>query len=320
MSKYFNSQYPIIEAAMNRVSDLPLALACWEAGIFPSLVVSEFVQFDTVKKDYDRVDSLLKEFVHCTGSANLVFSVGIEHLFDRELMCILKSHQVSHLEIYAISNPRGPTNDWDSIKTKLGTQYNAVIAATVKNLQPMKIMYRRRNPEVSPFDFAYCLKGSDSAGSSADGHTTREIFEKQIALTPGGILIPYGGVGTPTQVAEYINLGATAVGVGTLFAASAESSLSQEAKQALIDATQVEKLPDTQQNAVLLGNREQVLADRKSEADWNRENALEKGIQGNGKTGLIYAGAGIKYITKIRKVSEIVEYLTSELVNIHIDT
>jgi NAD(P)H-dependent flavin oxidoreductase YrpB (nitropropane dioxygenase family) len=320
MNKYFNSRYPIVEAAMNRVSDLPLALACWEAGIFPSLVVSEFVQFNTVEKNYDHVDNLLKEFVHCTGSADIVFSVGIEHLFDRELMRILKSHQVSHLEIYAISNPRGPTNDWESIKTKLGAQYNAVIAATIKNLQPMKIMYRRRNPEVSPFDFAYCLKGSDSAGSSADGHTTRELFEKQIALTPNGIVIPYGGVGTPQQVAEYITLGATAVGVGTLFAASAESNLSAEAKQSLVTAEIVEKLPDTQQNAVLLGNRAQVLVDRASEADWNRESALEKGIHGNGKTGLIYAGAGVKHITKIRKVSEIVEYLTSELLNIRIDT
>ena len=313
MNKYFNSRYPIVEAAMNRVSDLPLALACWQAGIFPSLVVSEFVQFDVVKKDYDQVNTLLKEFVHSTGAANLVFSVGIEHLFDRELMRILKSHQVSHLEIYAITNPRGQTNDWASIKTKLGAQYNAVIAATVKNLQPMKIMYRRRNPEVSEFNFAYCLKGSDSAGSSADGHTTRELFDKQIALTPSGIVIPYGGVGTPAQVAEYINLGATAVGVGTLFAASAESSLSQEAKQALIDATQVEKLPDTQQNAVLLGERDQVLADRKDATDWNREGALEKGIHGNGKTGLIYAGAGVKHITEIRKVSDIVEYLISKL-------
>lgn len=313
MNKYFNSRYPIVEAAMNRVSDLPLALACWEAGIFPSLVVSEFVQFDVVKKDYDQVNTLLKEFVHSTGAANLVFSVGIEHLFDRELMRILKSHQVSHLEIYAITNPRGQTNDWASIKTKLGAQYNAVIAATVKNLQPMKIMYRRRNPEVSEFNFAYCLKGSDSAGSSADGHTTKELFEKQIALTPSGIVIPYGGVGTPAQVAEYINLGATAVGVGTLFAASAESSLSPEAKQALIDATQVEKLPDTQQNAVLLGERDQVLADRKDATDWNREGALEKGIHGNGKTGLIYAGTGVKHITEIRKVSDIVEYLISEL-------
>jgi NAD(P)H-dependent flavin oxidoreductase YrpB (nitropropane dioxygenase family) len=313
MNKYFNSRYPIVEAAMNRVSDLPLALACWQAGIFPSLVVSEFVQFDTVQKNYDQVDALLKEFVHSTGAANLVFSVGIEHLFDRELMRILKSHSVSHLEIYAITNPRGQTNDWTSIKTKLGDQYTAVMLATIKNLQPMKIMYRRRNPEVSEFNFAYCLKGSDSAGSSADGHTTKELFEKQIALTPNGIVIPYGGVGTPQQVSEYIGLGATAVGVGTLFAASAESNLSTEAKQALVTAGTVEKLPDTKQNAVLLGERNEILADRQDDSDWNRERALEKGIHGNGKTGLIYAGAGVEHITEIRKVSDIVEYLISEL-------
>jgi NAD(P)H-dependent flavin oxidoreductase YrpB (nitropropane dioxygenase family) len=313
MQKYFNSRYPIVEAAMNQVSDLPLALACWEAGITPSLVVSEFVQFEATKKNYDQVNSLLKEFRHAAGTSDLVFSVGVEHFFDQTLMRILKEHQVSHLEIYAINNPRDTLNDWERIKLKLGNNYTTVMNGVLKYVAPMKVMHRSRTPKITPFDFAYCLKGSDSAGSSGDAYTTWGLFREQRKLTPNAVIIPYGGVGTAEQVCNYINLGATAVGVGTLFAASQESNLSSAAKQAMIAAPGVTQIPDTKQNALILGNLDTVLADKIAEGDWNRERSLATGLHGNGTEGHIYAGAGVSYVTEIRSVKEIVEYLTSRL-------
>jgi len=313
MQKYFNSRYPIVEAAMNQVSDLPLALACWEAGITPSLVVSEFVQFEVTEKNYDRVNTLLKEFRHAAGSSDLVFSIGVEHFFDRTLMRILKDHQVSHLEVYAINNPRDTLNDWERIKIKLGNNYTTVMNGMLKYVSPMRVMYRRRNPEISLFDFAYCLKGSDSAGSSGDNYTTWELFQAQKKLTPSAVLIPYGGVGTAEQVRDYVNLGAAAVGVGTLFAASHESNLSPAAKQSMILAQSTTRLPDTKQNALILGDLDTVVNDKIADGDWNRERSLTTGIQGDGTVGHIYAGAGVKHITKIQSVKEIVEYLTSEL-------
>jgi NAD(P)H-dependent flavin oxidoreductase YrpB (nitropropane dioxygenase family) len=174
-------------------------------------------------------------------------------------------------------------------------------------------MYRRREPEISQFDFAYCLKGSDSAGSSGDTYTTWGLFREQRKLTPNAVMIPYGGVGTAEQVCNYINLGATAVGVGTLFAASQESNLSSAAKQAMVAAPGVTQIPDTKQNALILGNLDTVLADKIAEGDWNRERSLATGLHGNGTEGHIYAGAGVSYVTEIRSVKEIVEYLTSRL-------
>jgi len=71
MNNYFNSQYPILMAAMNRVSTLPLALACWDAGVFPSLMIP-FQQndFQTAMGPEDRrdaIDQTLSEFKKITG-------------------------------------------------------------------------------------------------------------------------------------------------------------------------------------------------------------------------------------------------------------
>lgn len=323
-SKFFTSKYPIVEASMYGGSDLPLAIACWDAGIFPSIYVHSMIKDDTYT---DKVNDTLKEFIATTGSGNIVFGIEFDDLFNTSLVKVLKSHKVSHLEVLPIL--RGNTRD-NSEAEWLEKNYGRrnVMDAVMKILAPIKIMRRKTmftsssdnywNPfgqyaKNNPMDYAYCVKGSDSAGWTGES-TTAEMFATQKHLTPDAIVIPYGGVGTPEQVASYINNGATAVAVGTLLAASKESTLSVETKLAMISSKKdsITKLGDTGQNSLILGNKESVIQDRET-SGWNRSKSLNIGLRGDGKSGHIYVGSAIDHITEIKSVKEIVEYLVSLL-------
>ena len=64
------------------------------------------------------------------------------------------------------------------------------------------------------------------------------------------------------------------------------------------------------QNAILLNSN--IKTDG-TDNKGNHTDDLIAGIHGNGTQGLIFAGHGIDYVTKIRTVRETIEYLTSEL-------
>lgn len=312
-NKYFNSRYPILEATMNRGSTLPLALACHEAGIHPSLVVPFPTEgIDTYDK-YDQVDKELGEFVKCTGSSDIIFAIDPEELFDNKLMKIIKSHKISHLEIFPNLDP-STAGQGNIVRTRLGHEgYDRLLKLVFKNIYPTKIMQRVRGIGYNPFNVAYCLKGSDAGGFNSMTHTTRELFNEQQKLTPDAVLIPYGGVGTPQQVAQYLKDGATAVAVGTLLAASRESTLSMETKTAMVNSKKEDlcKLSHTNQNALILGDKQAV--ESEFSVDWNREYSLTNGLHGNSQVGHMYAGPAIDYVNEIKSVKEIVRYLISEL-------
>jgi hypothetical protein len=297
MSRYFTSRYPIIEAAMNGVSDLPLALACWDAGIFPNLFLQDLSE--------ESVYTTLSEFVKITKSSDLIFCIPISAvLHNRKIDLIkqLKSFNVSHIEVL-------PSK---TITEKINPK---IVTAIYSIMHPMKVMRRATSLLDESMIFnnvTYCLKGSDAAGMNNGNLTTKEFFSQQKLNTPNVNLIPYGGIGTPKQVADYINAGAIGVAVGTLLAASKESPLSTDAKLALVSSTtdNITKFADTGQNALILGDQNSVLEDL---GDWNRSTSLRTGLTGNGKEGHVYAGTGINYITDILPVKEIVRYLVSEL-------
>jgi NAD(P)H-dependent flavin oxidoreductase YrpB (nitropropane dioxygenase family) len=142
--------------------------------------------------------------------------------------------------------------------------------------------------------------------------TLFDLFDQQKKLTPNAVLIASGGISTPEQVSEFITKGATAVCIGTLLAASKESSLSAEAKNAIVNCKKEDiiKFNDTKQNTLILGNIDEIENDT---SDKNRTNTLKKGIHGDGKSGHIYVGSGVDQITSIKTVKEIVEHLVSRL-------
>jgi len=313
-NKFFNSKYPIIEAAMVYGSDLRLALACHNAGVFPSLVIDYWNKLDNGEFNYDLVFDTLKEYVKSTGSSNVVIAIGQADFFDKKLMNILKDFKVSHIE----SLPKHD-NYHERAKDVFHKNYNKSLSAIIKNMYPAKLLWRVKKPDNDPMNgittnneyLCFCVKGSDAAGMNGS-MPTMDLFDQQKKLTPNRNIIPYGGVGTPQQVKTYVDKGAEAIAIGTLFAASRESPLSIEAKNAMIKNNKINtiKLQDTGQNTLVLGKLDDVLTDK---GDWNRTKSFQKGLYGDGTSGHIYAGAGVDNVKSIKSVKEIVEYLTSEL-------
>jgi len=311
----FNSRYPIVEAVMNGGSSLPLALACWEAGIFPSLYLNIY-DIATKQVNYDLLDSTIGEFVKATGTTDVLLATDIFRLSDPTSLKIYKKHKITHIEILAESlEQRKKLGISNSEINRLIQNYSVIVKGARILLQPTCIVQRVNTVQENPHNFILGMKGSEAAGLNSKTFTTSELFEQQKLATPNSLLMPYGGIGTPSQVADYIKRGATAVVVGTLFAASKESTLSLEVKQKMV-STQTQdliKLPDTGQQALILGNIDSVLNDKINPVDWNRQRSLETGLTGNAQVGHMYLGSAIEYVTEIKSVKEIVEYLVSEL-------
>lgn len=302
---------------MNGGSNLDLALACWDAGIFPSL----FCQYWSEEGDnrYSIIEETLKKFKKITGSCDIVLALDEKDLFDIKMINVIKDSKVSHLEIFAKNKKN--INDFKYLFDILGKKYEEHLSKILKKLYPIKFIWRATDiplKEKNFYDipshqehFAYGLKGSDAAGVNGKC-TTMELFLKYKKINPSAALIPYGGIGTPKQVNEYISAGAIAVAIGTLLASSKESPLSLETKKIMISSNKnnIIKLEDTDQNSLILGDIENVLDDK---SEWNRTESLKKGLYGDGKQGHIYIGGAIEHITEIKSVREIVEYLVSEL-------
>ena len=295
---FFPSRWPIMCAVMNGVSDLSLALAVHEAGAMPSLMVNG-------EHRIEKLGSVLREFVKSVGHANLVLSLNYYDLVNIDIVKLVRQYRVSHVELLG---------SLDSLEITSQQEFDHVMSEPlVRNglkfvQSTTKIMIRIFSPTQARSQLqAYALKGSDSGGFTGN-LSVSELFVQQQQLTPGMKLIPYGGIGTAKQVAEYIRRGAAAVAVGTLFAATKESCLAESVKQQMIlsSSTALTKFTTSQQ-ALVLGTHSEVVADITS----NRQASLESGIAGQG--GLIYAGKSIDYVTKTRSVQEVVDDLTSEL-------
>jgi enoyl-[acyl-carrier protein] reductase II len=299
IDKFFPSRWPIMCAVMNGVSDLNLALAVNEAGAMPSLLLNRYNNDNTI--NYDLINESLKSYQQSTGNVNLIFAISEEDLFDYQLVKLLRQYKVSHIEF--LSNHLDASHIW--VKPSFQTAIKYMQSTT-------KIMCRISRPLDVNFVDAVCIKGKESAGVAGQ-YNVKDLFQQQKLVTPPTAIIPYGGVGTPEQVAYYINNGAAGVAVGTLFAASEESCLSTEVKTAMCSksSSDITIFSDTGQNALVLGNKDRVLSSNTH--CWNRSTSLKVGIHGNGEVGHIYAGSSIDHVTKIRSVAEIVDYLTQSL-------
>jgi NAD(P)H-dependent flavin oxidoreductase YrpB (nitropropane dioxygenase family) len=300
--KFFNSRYPIMEALMNGGSDLPLALAVAEAGAFPSYWY----------RTNQELHSDIKEFVHCFGHTNIVVGgITTNQLTDLEFLKLINELKVSHIELLATDYQTGNFLDMRQLLTD--SKLSVSMRFLKKTSKMLTRIYQPTTCSItnSYFD-AYCIKGQESAGKTST-FMVSDLFDSQ-QIIGGNCLIPYGGIGTPDQVKNYVDRGAVAVAVGTLFAASIESPLSDQAKQQLIQSTSdnLTRLADTNQNSLIL-DKDFKNAIPTAENNWNRQNYLDQGLHGNGNEGLLYIGKGVDHVNEIRPVKDIVKYLVSKL-------
>lgn len=290
---FFNCKFPIVAVGMNKVSDVPLAIACHRAGIFPTVSVFNYLT-NVGELDCQLLRNELEKYIKVTGSSDVIISMTPKEFLMPAVYQMLEDLKINYVEMLDAASPQ-LFSSFQELKTQFNQQGGKII---------FKILYVHDN--LQEYD-AYIIKGSEGAGRSASGSFTLEdLFDKVIALYPTANIIPSGGISTSQQVKYWIDKGAAAVGVGTLFAASKESSISNMAKEQMVNANSedLKILKDVNQRALVFTET--------SPDGINNTPGLRMGIK-TGTKGHLFAGKGIDQITEILTVEEIVQNLVKDL-------
>ena len=290
----FGCRYPIIAAPMNKVSNLNLAIACHNAGVFPSLSLYTYYVVDSLRLDLFNL--ALQNFKSKTDSNKILVSLLTSDLLDKQIQNILIENQVSHLEII---------DDKTIVNSDI---WNTVVQET-KFLQSkgIKIFLKALTSRNSSLEVdGIILKGSKGAGRGAEHiDIDQELFyiKQQFPNIP---VVMSGGITCSTDIQKYLDLGCIAVAIGTLFSAAEESPISKESKQKIIDSTynDVIRFGKANQNALIFKPL--------PNDDHNNTASLLHGIT-NPQHGIIFAGKGINNITEILPTTDIVNNLVKDL-------
>lgn len=299
----FNCNYPIAAMAMNKVSDLNLAIAVRRAGAFPSLSIYNYFRSPTTISAFALKEDLDK-YAEVCGDACILVSIGVDQLLDDSIFKVVHDSRVSAIELILDTsfeaNSVGLARDLERNRRVALLQENKTLVF-VKAIHLGDI-------EVIPKINGISLKGPDGAGRGNDqGITLSELFDQVKEKFPHLKIIVAGGIGTPAQVKEYMDRGAFGVGVGTLFAAAEESKVAYETKLKMVSASSadIKKLSaGAQQNALVFKEI--------GDDNFNNTRGLMAGVQGTAM-GHVFAGKSIEYVTGIRPVEKIVQDLVKDL-------
>lgn len=275
---FFGYEHPIICSAMTCVSDINLAIACAKAGVVPSL--STAPGRDKIPTLQSTVAAFYKEFGHCKlilGLVNPVF--GTTEDFELLIIELVRKYKISHVEYIEMRYS-------DEFVKRLNDLGCKVI---VKHAQEHLLRIKCD---------AVVLKGNEAAGFCSTS-PLKQVFMDQIQKTNVPIIVS-GGIATKEQIDFYMNNGALAVSIGTLFAASCESRIAESTKLEMIKKTSsdISYLKDSPLRGLIYRNEKDTSS-----------HALERAVQGNFENGHIFVGTGIDYVKEILPVQEIVNRL-----------
>jgi tRNA-dihydrouridine synthase len=154
---------------------------------------------------------------------------------------------------------------------------------------------------------AVTIKGPEAAGRSEDVDLISEI--KAIRLQyPDLKIIASGGIKNNADIQKYISAGAEAVGIGTLFAMSRESSIPDIVKDKLLQSN------SSDIRRLKMGARQRaVIFDEHINDDFNNTRGLYSGLA-TANSGHVFVGNAIDTITDVLSVREIVDHLTTAIV------
>lgn len=281
-NKVFNAKYPIIAAAMNRVSDLKLALAIHRAGAVPSI---SLIHDD--KLDINFLEKNLLDFYNQTGSTEIVLSIALEDSIRPEIIDTILKHNFKFIELF--NRPQ-----FDSSYLKFKENINLLKSV---GIQPI-IKTLKAIPH-EDYDIVM-LKGSEGAGRTRqDSGSLEKNFNILKTKKPNTKIIPSGGIYSKEQIEFYLSKGALAIGIGTLFALSEESCLSLETKK--------EMLLKTSKEIEFKGehNHRGIVFSHIEKDDDNNTGALVKAIA-SPKEGMLFIGNAISHINSIKPVKDII--------------
>jgi len=279
----FNSQYPIICTPMTFVSDARLAIACNRAGIVPSLVINS------------NLEEQLKEFRDSCPKGDLVLAAEPQRMQKNliHFITLFKKYEVSHIQL--LNNSNSNTNTLKSLKSEVD------IKIIYKSLQP-----RDLSEMISYYD-AIDLKSPDAASRvRVTGQTTMERFLEQKDKSQNLPIIVTGGISTSSEIKMYLDAGAEAVGLGTMFALSEESRINSDKKLEMIKKSfsDVMSIGKNRMNGIVFS--------KTSDTDDNHSDGLKLGRDTKDQ-GVIWAGKALNNITAIESVQKIVNKLTKDL-------
>lgn len=285
---YFTSKYPILCVPMNQVSDVNLACSVHNAGAFPSL--SCYNYYKQGKLHLETFFNSCKDFSNRTGSTDILLSISWEDFLLEEVQNFLTENNYRYTELFH----RPHDEIWPSIErivSALEKQDFHIIFKILKIVKPIE-KYS-----------AIILKGPDGAGRTINSKgTLEENFNFIREKYPDKIIIPSGGIGTSEQVKQYLDAGADAIGIGTLFAASEDSCVAPMTKQKMINSD----TNDLSKFGPLI--TQGIVFRLDSVDDSNMTRSLSKGVH-RGNSGAMFAGNSINEITKILPVKDIIDKL-----------
>lgn len=290
-NSFFNTRYPILCMPMNQVSDLNLAVAVSKAGALPSLVLLNY--FENGNLNYEKYINDLSQFKELTGSHELMLSLGFRPILYEKIVEPFFSLGFKHIELYHVYSNE---DDWNKVLEKseeLVNKYNA------------KILFKLSTTELNGNEnYSYIsVKGTDGAGRvTSENVSTLDKFREYKTKFPNLGILPSGGIYSSSQIQTYLQEGAIGVGIGSLFAASHESSISVEVKNKIINSTsnQLSIYGPFRSKGLFAGTVEND--------DTNLTKTLRTGITDPTK-GCVFMGNAIDYITEIKTVNEIVKSL-----------
>ena len=294
---FFGCAYPIVAAPMKRVSDAKLAIACHNAGIFPSLSLYSWQSRHSIDINENIVDRELKIFQDATGSSKVLISLASVDLFKDSVMKLLLDNHIEFLEFIASDHP--PKFFMDKTKTvkqQMKDRHGVDFKIITKRLDSQNI-------NANAVD-AIMYKTAEGAGRGEPSANILNELEKFKNIYPTLPTIMSGGVGCADDVKKYMSLGCMAVCIGTLLAASEESSVSRETKLKMIEAT----VADISRTAV--SNQSALIFSKLPDDDMNNTHSLIKGLASPDQ-GLVFAGKGIDYVKEIKPVKDIIQELVS---------
>lgn len=286
MKQLFKSRYPIVCAPMNGVSDVNLALACNSAGIVPSLIPYNY-------KNFKEFFTELASYKNAT-TGDIIVAIRLDEVVDNRLHNKLMTSGITHIELLEFTE----SNLTDDNINKITLVRDSGIKIILKILTHNDIA-----PFVDIID-AVTIKGPEAAGRSEDIDLISEI--KAIRLQyPDLKIIASGGIKNNTDIQKYMSAGANAVGIGTLFAMSKESSIPDTVKNKLLQSN------SSDIRRLKTGARQRaIIFDEQTSDDFNNTHGLYSGLQ-TGTTGHIFVGNALDTITDILSVQEIVDHLTA---------
>ena len=295
-------EHPIAVMAMNRVSDVKLAVACSRAGILPSLSIFNYY-IGPGQISFSKAHDAFSSYNEQTNSAPLLLSCGVDTLVDDGQFKLIEEHNIKVVELL-FDSPQETAITPERIakrNQRITELHEQGITIFLKALNIADIN------DIPGID-GIILKGPNAAGRVVDdGDTLVDRIRKCQARYPHLHIIANGGIGDSADLKEVLDAGAVAGGLGTIFAAAEECAISTETKLKMVEASadDIKKLNG--------GAQQQALIFKELTKDvHNNTHGLNAGIK-SPTAGHVFAGTGIGKINAIKPVQQIVNELIKDL-------